>query len=166
MMEYTVTFSKLPETLAEFQALPEAGRRSPQHTAALTVAALCLYPRDKDTCYQMLDWLRGPRPLSVMEKQFIRDRFMDGKDYLPRSYFAGARPENDYQPGLPLTLVFRDRANQPVEKEYRILEISPGGADSPRTVTLRQKPSTGEWFLWEQTLLVGIRVPVSQDEWA
>ena len=104
--------------------------------------------------------------MSPMEKQFIRDRFMDGKDYLPRSYFSGAAPENNYQPSEPLTLVFRDRANQPVEKEYRILEISSGGADSPRTVTLRQKPSTGEWFLWDQALLAGIRIPKSQDEWA
>ena len=165
-MEYTVTFARLPETLAELQELPEAGRRAPQDAAALTIAALCLYPRDKEACYQMLDWLRGPRPLSNMEKQFIRDRFMDGKDYLPRSYFVGAKPENDYQPSLPLTLVFRDRANQPVEKDYRILEIYSGGADSPRTVTLRQKPSTGEWFLWEQMLLAGIRIPTSQDEWA
>lgn len=165
-MEYTITFSKLPETLAELQALPEAGRKHPQDTAALAIAALCLYPRDPEECCRMLDWLRGPRPMSNMEKQFLRDRFMDGKDYIPRSYFTGATPENDYQPAQPLTLVFRDRANQPVEKEYRILEVSSGGADSARAVTLRLKPSTGEWFLWEQMLLAGIRVPKSRDEWA
>ena len=165
-MEYTITFPKLPETLAELQALPEAGRKTPADAAALAVAALCLYPRDKETCIQMLNWLRGPRPLSEMDKQFLRDRFMDGKDYVPRSYFTGAKPENNYTPGSPLTLVFKDRASQPVEKEYRILEIRSGGADSPRSVTLRLKPSTGEWFLWEQMLLAGIRVPVSQDEWA
>ena len=165
-MEYSVTFDKLPETLAELQSLPEAKRTEPQSAAALTIAALCRFPADRDECFRMLDWLRGPRPLSNMDKQFIRDRFMDGKDYLPRSYFAGAKPDNDYQPALPLTLIFRDRANQPEEKDYRILEIFSGGADSPRTVTLRQKPSTGEWFLWEQMLLAGIRIPVSQDEWA
>ena len=165
-MEYTVTFSQLPETLEALQTLPEAGRTAPQDAAAMTVAALCLYPANKEECFRMLDWLRGPRPLSNMDKQFIRDRFMDGKDYIPRSYFAGAKPENDYRPNQPFTLVFRERANQPVEKEYRVLEVFSGGADSPRTVTLRQKPSTGEWFLWEQMLLAGIRVPVSQDEWA
>ncbi len=165
-MEYTVTFSQLPETLEALQALPLARRSSPQDTAAMTIAALCLYPGNKEECFRMLDWLRGPRPLSNMDKQFIRDRFMDGKDYIPRSYFAGAKPDNDYRPDQPFTLVFRDRANQPVEKEYRVLEVFSGGADSPRTVTLRQKPSTGEWFLWEQMLLAGIRVPVSQDEWA
>jgi hypothetical protein len=165
-MEYTIVLNKLPESLEELQALPEAERAKPEQTAALTIAALCLYPKDKEESCRMLDWLRGPRPMSPMEKQFIRDRFMDGKDYIPRSYFAGAVPENDYQPSLPLTLVFRDRASQPVEKEYRILDVRSGGADSPRSVTLRLKPSTGEWFLWEQMLLAGIRVPTSQDEWA
>lgn len=39
----TSTFSALPESLAEMQALPEAGLDSPFKTAALTVLALCAY---------------------------------------------------------------------------------------------------------------------------
>ena len=39
----TFTFSALPESLAEMQALPEAGLDSPFKTAALTVLALCTY---------------------------------------------------------------------------------------------------------------------------
>ena len=38
---------------------------------------------------------------------------------------------------------------------------------APRPVKLRQKPSTGEWFLWEYSSpLSGIRIPASQDPWA
>jgi hypothetical protein len=33
-------------------------------------------------------------------------------------------------------------------------------------VTLRLKPSTGQWFLWDQMLLAGIREPKSKDAWA
>ena len=40
----TFTFSALPESLAEMQALPEAGLDSPFKTAALTVLALCVSP--------------------------------------------------------------------------------------------------------------------------
>ena len=40
-----------------------------------------------------------------------------------------------------------------------------GGADSPRSVTLR-KTGGGTWYLWEQNLLVDIRIPTSQDAWA
>lgn len=40
----TFSFSALPESLAEMQALPEAGLDSPFKTAALTVLALCASP--------------------------------------------------------------------------------------------------------------------------
>ena len=114
----------------------------------------------------MLNFLRGPRPLSIHEQQFIRDRFMDGKDYLVKSYFKGATPANNYTPDVPYVLEFSDNVAPFAEEGYKRLDIRSGGADSPRQITLRLKPSTGEWFLWEQYILVGIRVPVSQDPWA
>ena len=165
-MAYQVTFNKLPKTLEEMKALPQATLSKPEDTAALTVAALMVYPENKDECIKMLDYLRGPRPLSPMEQQFIRDRFMDGKGYIPRSYFDGATPDNDYTPAQPFTIFMWDSHAQIAEDGYKILDLQSGGADSKRTVTLRNKPSTGEWFLWEQMLLAGIREPKSADPWA
>lgn len=165
-MEYNVTFDSLPKNLEEMKALPEADLKKPEGVAALTVAALCVYPADKEECFKMLDYLRGPRPLSNMDKSFIKDRFMDGKDYIPRSYFNGATPENNYEPSKPYTVWMKDNAAPIAEEGYLRLDLRSGGADATRTITLRTKPSTGEWFLWDQTLLVGIRVPVSQDPWA
>jgi hypothetical protein len=52
------------------------------------------------------------------------------------------------------------------EEGYKKFDVKSGGADSPRQVVLRSKPSTGQWFLWDQFLLSGIRKPKSQDEWA
>ena len=47
------------------------------------------------------------------------------------------------------------------------LYLKSGGADSERPVTLRHKPSTDEWFLWNHTgILAGIRTPKSADPWA
>ena len=165
-MEYTITWNSLPKNLEELKTLPQADLKSPEGTAALTIAALDVYPENPEECYRMLDFLRGPRPLSNMEKQFIRDRFMDGKSYLARSYFQGATPKNDSRPDTPFTLHFSDSAAQIAEEGYKILNVRSGGADSPRSITLRTKPSTGEWFLWEQMLLAGIRIPESQDAWA
>ena len=122
-MEYNVTFTSLPVTMEEFKASPLAALSRPEHTAALTVAALCLYPKDKDTALAMLDFLRGPRPLSVMEKQFINDRFMDGKDYIPRSYFTGASPDNDYTPTQPYTIRMADSHAPITEEGYKITVI-------------------------------------------
>lgn len=94
-------FDSLPKSLNEILALPQAAMSTPYETAALTVLALCVYPTDKDAAYAILDHLRGPRKLTNMDKQFIRDRFMDGKTYIPRSYFTGATPGNGYTPNKP-----------------------------------------------------------------
>ena len=60
----TFPFAALPESLAELQALPEASLDTPFKTAALTVLALCAYAADKNVGTEMLNWLRGPRPLN------------------------------------------------------------------------------------------------------
>ncbi len=131
-----VVFSALPDTLEQFKALPQAAMRDPFDTAALTVLAFCFYPQDRELSLAMVDFLRGPRPLSPYDKQFIRDRFMD-KDYVPRSYFKGAVPQNDYLPQEPY----------------------------PREIKLRLAKD-GKWYLWEQMILVGIREPESANPWA
>lgn len=56
----TFTFTALPESLAQMQALPEASLDSPFKTAALTVCALCAYAADKNIGMEMLNWLRSP----------------------------------------------------------------------------------------------------------
>ena len=78
----TFTFRVLPESLAELQALPEADLDTPYKTAALTVCALCVYAADRQAGAEMLNWLRGPRPLSGGDISFLNDRFRDGKTYV------------------------------------------------------------------------------------
>ena len=97
----TFTFQALPESLAQMQALPEASLDTPFKTAALTVCALCAYGADKNIGKEMLNWLRGPRPLNGQDISFLNDRFRDGKSYIPFSYFVGASPENGYTPASP-----------------------------------------------------------------
>ena len=165
-MEYKVTFSSLPRSLEEMKQLKEAGLTSPEDTAALTVAALALYPENKEECEKMLDYLRGPRPLSVMEKQFLRDRFMDNRGYIPLSYFKGASVNNNYTPDQPYVIEMSDSTAPIAEEGYRIMNLRSAGADHARTVTLRLKPSTGQWFLFDQALLAQIREPAGRDPWA
>lgn len=166
-MNYTVTFQKLPENLMELKAIPEGALLKPEHTAALTIAALCRYPADKSAAIEMLAYLQGPKGFSVFEQQFIADRFRD-KDYVPRSYFTGATPQNNYEPFYPYTVtVFENSYSRNNIKEgYLTLQVCSGGADSPRQIRLRHKSSTGQWFLWEQFLLSDIRQPIKEDPWA
>ena len=164
---YTVTFEQLPATLEQMKAMPEASLKEPENTAALAIAALSLYPVDKEAALQMLEFLQGPKGLSPYDKQFLADRFRD-KDYVPRSYFSGATPENNYEPSAPYTFTFFENpySRDNFSEGYLTLHIKSGGADSARQIKLRTKPSTGQWFLWEQFLLADIRQPVSADPWA
>ena len=159
-----IVFSRIPSSLEEFTALPQAAMATPQDTAALTVLALSVYPSNKEAALSMLNFLRGPRPMSEYEKQFIRDRFMD-KDYVPRSYFVGATPQNDYTPSVPYTVIVNENPYSYQEENYATLHINSGGADSPRQVKLRLAKD-GKWYLWEQFLLSGIREPESMNPWA
>ena len=159
-----IFFEKLPENFEEFISLPECAMDTPFKTAALAVVALCFYPKDSELSYKMLDYLRGPRPLSGFDKSFIKDRFMDGKDYVPRSYFSGATPENDYTPSLPYKITVSENPYSYTNEGYAKLFICSGGADSPREVLLRNAKD-GKWYLWEQYLLSDIRKPESTNPW-
>ena len=133
-----VVFAALPDNLEQFQSLPQASLANPFDTAALTVLALCFYPQDKDASLAMLDFLRGPRPLSTYDKQFIREPYTVKVSENPYSY------QNE---------------------GYAKLFVTSGGADSPREITLRLAKD-GKWYLWEQFILAGIREPESSNPWA
>ncbi len=159
-----VVFSKLPDTLEEFKALPQASLSNPFDAAAMTVLAFCFYPQDKDLCLSMIQYLKGPREMTPTEKQFIKDRFMD-QDYVPRSYFKGAVPENDYVPSEPFTVSVSEDPYTYDNEGYAYVVLRSGGADSPRKIMLRLAKD-GKWYLWEQYILVGIRPPESTNPWA
>lgn len=161
----TFTFTALPESVEEMKALPEASLDTPFKTAALTVLALCAYAADRDIGTQMLNFLRGPRPMNGADISFLNDRFRDGKTYIPFSYFQGSSPENDYTPSQPFTISVKSDHTSDAESGYAKLFIPCSGADAPRPIKLRMK-GDGTWCLWEQYLLTGIRQPKSSDPWA
>ena len=163
--ENTFTFNSLPLTLEEFKALPEAGLQDVYAVAALSVIALTRYEAAPDECFRMLDFLKGPDPMSPMEKSAIRDRFMDGKFYKVRSFFEGATPANSYTPQQPYKIKVSSNPYSFQNEGWATLWLQSGGADDPRPVRLRKKPSTGQWFLVEIQYLRDIRVPAAEDKW-
>ncbi|MBE5784286.1 MAG: hypothetical protein E7330_00645 [Clostridiales bacterium] len=162
-----VTFTALPDSLSAFRALPQLDLSNPENTCALLLAALNLYVKNKEAGIEAINMLRGPRPMSPFEVQFVRDRLID-KPYLPLSYFSGATVQNSYTPSVPYTLSFLpDPRPQDVEEGYMRLYVRSAGADSPRVITLRRKASGNEWFLWEYSgVFLGIRIPANEDPWA
>ena len=161
----TISFEKIPATLDELKSLPEASLTEPEYGAALFILAMMNYKANPELAITMLEFLKGPGGVSPFEKQFIKDRLGDGKDYVVRSYFAGTSPENDYTPSVPYTVEPQKEPSPEFEGRIRLFMRS-SGADSPRMVKMRLKPSTGEWFIEEEMLLPDIRIPRSLDQWA
>ena len=159
----SVTFEALVATLEEFTELQQAAMRSPYDTAAMMVMALNRYAQNSAVAITMINHLKGPVPLTARELGFIK---MQMFDYLARSYFAGATPQNDYTPSQPYTVDISDNPNSYIEQGCAKLYISCGGADSPRPVTMRLAKD-GKWYLTEySSLLLGCRKPESTNPWA
>ena len=119
---------------------------------------------DCDAGVEAINLLKGPKPLSPFDINFLRDRVMD-KPYLPLVYFEGATPDNDYQPDMPLTLrLFEDQRPQDVEAGYLRLYLHTAGADSKRAIQLRQKDD--QWFIWDYPgIVMDVRKPKKESDW-
>lgn len=113
----------------------------------------------------MINFLKGSQGLSTYEIQFITEH-LQGKEYLPFSYFEGSSPENGYELSQPYTVTVSTVPTSFDETGYSKFYLQSSGADSPRPIQVREKSSSGEWFLWEQMLLSDIRQPFAQDPWS
>ena len=136
-----ITFDRLPDTLEEFSALCN-DLTKPENTCALFLLALNLYTKDKAAGEKAIDMLRGPRPMTGIDSQFIRDRLRD-KKYLPLAYFDGATPENGYGPTQPYVLnVYPDQRPQDCEEGYICLLYTSG-----KRIFARFAPYRGGWAI-------------------
>ncbi len=153
-----------PNDLEEFKNLELFDLSNPYYTTTLFLIALDLFVKDKDTGVEAINMLKGPVVLNPHNIQFLRDRLMD-KPYLPKAYFEGATPENNYEATKPYTLnLFKDGRPEDLEEDYMRVFVSTTGADSKRFVTLRQKDNN--WYLWDYPgILMDIRKPKIDNPW-
>lgn len=158
-MEKKIVFKTLPKTLGEFK---EYEMKEAFETAALTVLALNVYATDVEESIKILNELKGPKDLSNYDISFFKDRLFN-KEYVVRSYFEGATPENNYEIKSPYVIEVSDNEYSYSEDGYARLLIKSNGADSPRPITLRKKD--GIWYLWEQALLADVKAPKELNDW-
>ncbi len=159
-MEKTFKYDKLPQNVEELKQLSDLCDE--YEVAALVVLALCHYEQNVDETIAMINYLKGPVEMNNMDKQFLRDR-LAGKKYLMRSYLAGTSVENNYQPRIPYEITVKDNPYSYSQDGYVTLYITSSGADSDRSVQLRKKDD--QYFLWQNNLMVGIRLPKQDDPW-
>lgn len=161
----TFTFTTIPRSVEELKALPESNLDTPFKTCALTMLVLLNYGENTQATIDMLNYLKGPAPMSQYEIQFLKDR-LAGKEYVVRSYFEGSSPQNNYIPNEPLKITVFDNPYSYPEPGWATLFMKSTGADSPRQIKFRLKPSVNQWFMVENMALGDIRIPAASDPWA
>ena len=161
----TFTFTTIPRSVEDLKALPESDLSTPFKTCALTMLVLLNYADDVNATIEMLNFLKGPEPMNPYQIQFLKDRLV-GKEYVVRSFFEGSSPQNNYIPTEPLKIAVFDNPYSYPEAGWATLHMNSTGADSPRQIKCRLKPSTNQWFLVENLALSDIRTPVAADPWA
>ena len=161
----TFTFNSIPTTFDEFKSLKEAKLWAPFETGAMTLIALMMYEDHKDAALECLNYLKGPAKLSPYERQFFEER-LNKKQYKIKSFFKGSSPKNNYTPSLPYQIEIEDNPYSYQNEGWATIYVRSSGADEPRPIKLRFKPSTHEWFLNDVQILADIRLPVAEDDWA
>lgn len=152
--------NKLPKSAEEIPSF-----YNPYDVAAYAVAAFIRYTENVTEGEAMLNKLKGPESLNPFGKQFLRDR-LRGKEYVARSYIIGTSTENGYAIHAPYKVKVESNPYSFQEAHYARLLVTSSGADNPRWITMREKPSTGEWFLWNyEGALADIRPPKGASAW-
>lgn len=163
--DYIVTASHLPQTAEQLKAFDLTN----EYQAGMAlVCTLANFKNNYANALKMLDYIMGPSSPSEYDENFIKNQ-LDQYPYVMDSYFEGASVANDYTYNVPVKLVMHENLYSRDNDGYVNLWIQSAGADNGRSFTLRQKGSTGEWFLFSDSykgLMAGIRQPASSDPWA
>ena len=156
-------FNALPQNADDISSLLEVyPLRDNHNTVALFMVSLVRYIENTDDGLAMIDVLKGPQLLSDSDKAFIKERFSD-KKYLPKAYFEGAVPENNYEPENPWTLIIYDDSVEAPDG-YSYVNVKTSGADNPRRICMRIKDDNH--YLWEYNgVFLSIRLPAEEDPW-
>ena len=155
------TFNRLPQNVSGLKELAlEIPQTEFRNVAAMYLVSLLRYADSEQDGLEMIDWLRGSaRPQTNFEKSFIKDR-LSGKKYLPRAYFEGAVPENNYTPDKPLKVTLTTDAAPP-PAGYHYCHFFTSGADAERRIVLFE--TNGLNYLWEyNSTFLQVKDPVWQ----
>lgn len=163
MLKNTIfSFTYIPQNIDELIMMPEYKLKCPFARAALTAIVLCQYSTSPADTIEMLNHLSGPCVLSLKETWELEKK-LQGREYIPYSFFAGATPENAYEPYMPYMIKVTGTPFSFREKGFAALYIKSSGDQTPRLIKMRMQESTSEWFLWYQDLLDPIDEPKKCD---
>ena len=100
-----ITYEKIIDSVEEMKSI---SKENEFEVAGLVVHALANYVSDREKSLDMIQVLMDEniQPMSNLFKSQIDDRMRQNNKagYIAKSYFNGAKPENNYTPEIPLTI--------------------------------------------------------------
>jgi len=176
-MVESVQIETLAQSVEEFVTLRNEVAHTPYGGAVMMVVALLAYAQDRELGQQCLTvavdrerlqkGVKGYKGWQLRNADLQRIRLqISGKEYLPRSYFQGATPENGYQlPSPPFVFEISENpySGDVASGKYKVF-VTSSGAPSPRPVTV-QRNDKGVWKAFEwSSLIMGVQAPHEQIE--
>ena len=160
----TLVFSRM---LTDVEDLKKLDITDEYQSACAVVFTLARFEEDFSKGEEMLEYINGPEDVSKFDIDFIKNQ-IDQYPYVVRSYFNNTSLEDNYTI-KEVSITVLENTYSRDEEGYVKLWLHSSGADSNRSVMLRQKESTKEWFLFSDTykgLMAGIRIPAENDKWS
>jgi hypothetical protein len=169
-----VVIDKMPASIEEFVQMRDKIATTPQGGVATFIVAMYLYTQDKElgtACLTIAmdmgrltsgNAYKGYAP-NTSDFRLIQSQLQQNP-HLPRSYFKGTSPENQYtlpSGRLEINCSTNPYSGNAADGKLKVFTVSTG-ADSPRPMVVKRNDK-GLWKADEwSSLLVGCRKPVVQ----
>ena len=165
-----LTMNSIHTTIDDME---ELDRTNPYNVVGAFVQAITEFnPEDPEPFYEKLQFLQGDmQPLSELMKQSVFDRMNQNSkyEYIGKSYFVGAKPENEYEPTEPFEIEVTENPYSNVQEGILKLFVKSGGADALRGVMVRRGKEDRNYYIWGDSfmgLLADIRQLEAENPWA
>lgn len=152
----TVTFSRFPADMDEFQQVRDVLGREPQGAAALMVMAMEMYHRDKEMgmeAIRMINTRTNYNSVISRLKEVMGNDEGYARPYLPAALLRGANPKNGYSPTEPYSIKVRVNPVTPYQESEMLdgvvcyLQIDSDGWDTNWRGIEVVQPDGEEFFL-------------------
>lgn len=159
-----VTLEKIPVTAEEFTQMRNQMARTPEGGAAMTVAALLAFSKDKKVGLQCLtlildkrnvirgNVIKGYAPLGSVMYHVNRISGYNMWPYLGFAYLKGATSANNYGVSAPYTVVTKRQKNSGSDASGKVKVFIEIDGYRPRPVSLHRNDK-GIWKAYEMSSL-------------
>ncbi len=159
--EYSVLISPMPKKIDDIYEHIDTD--DPVNVSAYFMAGLVRAAESESDGFEIMDYLcasKSPFEDSITEgmpekethKAWLKEA---ERNYIPRSYYQGATPENGYTPDEPWTIGFKINEAQTTDYnstasngyEYIVYDIQSSGRDTTRQLVLFKRPKDTRWYM-------------------